>query len=149
MRRRIDDDRIGAGQAVEEALDLVRPDLHGDVLGDRVPTPGGVPARAAGMDEEQLVASDDDLIDLERRAVVEPFDGDAGQGVLVVVVEHVAQPVGIEHGPARQDAVLAVGDERDLVGPARTIRPRSAERTPPAGDAGIRSIMPGWSPRCR
>ena len=119
---------------MEEALDLVRADLHRHVLGDRVPTPGGVPARAAGMDEVQLVARDDDLIDLEGHAVVEPLDGDAGQGVLVVVVEHVAQPVGIEDGPARQDAVFAVCDERDLVD-GGTIRPRPAERTPPAGDA--------------
>ena len=61
------------------------------------------------------------------------------------VVEHVAQPVGIEHGPAGQDAVLAVRDERDLVAAGDSGLASAAERTPPAGDAGIRSFMPGWS----
>ena len=43
-----------------------------------------------------------------------------------MVVEHVGQPVGIEDGAARQDAVLAVGDEVDLRRRAAASRPSSS-----------------------
>ena len=89
------------------------------------------------MDQAELVARHDDLVDLQRRPVVEPLDGDPDERVLVVRVEHVAQPVGIEDGPSGQDAVLAIGDERDLVrdiglGLGRGGRQRPRERHPQA-----------------
>ena len=145
LRRRIDDDRIRAGQAVEEALDLVRADLHRHVLRERVPTPGGIPTRAAGMDEVQLVARDHDLIDLERHPVVEPLDGDADEGVLVVGVEHVAQPVGLEDGPAQTGcSPRRMPRTRPRRGSAGRIRPPAAGRTPPAGGAVSDPSCVGW-----
>jgi len=106
-------DRVRAGQAVEETAHPIGAHLDRDVLLRCAGSPFFDAAGFAGVDEPDLVARDDDLVDDHRGAAIESFDGDAQQLVLVVVVEHVAQPVAIEDGPPRQDAVDAESHEVD------------------------------------
>ena len=71
--------------------------------------------------------------------------------VFVVLVEHVAQPVAIEDGPAGQDAVLAVGDEIDLAAPTAISASGAADCRADGrvkasrSRRGIRSLMPNAS----
>jgi hypothetical protein len=52
---------------------------------------------------------------LHRAAVGEPLDEHVHELVLVMVVEHVGQPIGGHPKPAREEAVLAVRDEVEVV----------------------------------
>ena len=99
------------GSAWKKPRTWYGPILMGEVLGHRAMAARRVAARALWRGPGRSRRGDHDLRDLEGSAVVEAFDGDAGQQVLVVSVEHVGQAIGVEHRLAGQDAVLAVGDE--------------------------------------
>ncbi len=93
----------------------------------------GIAARPRGVDEEQVVARDEDLLELDPGAVVEALEEDVAEDVLVVLVEHVRQSVGRHADEAGQEAVLAVRDELQLL----------AGRTGRAGRAGLGRLRPG------
>jgi hypothetical protein len=65
------------------------------------------------VDQQELVASDEDVANLYRTFVGEALDEDVDELILVVVVEHVGQPIGGEVHDSREDAVLAIGHELD------------------------------------
>ena len=70
-----------------------------------------VSTRPGSVDDQDLVARDDDFVDGHRLATIEAFHTHTDERVLIVTVEHVTEPIGIEDGLAEEDAVLAVGDE--------------------------------------
>jgi hypothetical protein len=77
------------------------------------------------MDDEQLIAADEDLGDLHAAIPGEAFGEDVDEQVLVVLVEHVGQAIGGQLDQARQDAILAVGHELEVAGrpaPGRRVR---------------------------
>ena len=76
-----------------------------------------------GMDQQELVATDEDLAHLDRALAGQALDEDIDELVFVMLVEHVGQAVGAELHDPRQDAVLSVGDELDLLA-----RPRGFTR---------------------
>jgi hypothetical protein len=68
------------------------------------------------MDQHQLVATDEDLADFGGGPLGQALDQDVDEEILVVVVEHVGEPVCLHPDHARQDAVLSVRHELDLLG---------------------------------
>lgn len=72
-----------------------------------------VPAWTGRMDQQQLVATNEDLADLHGALVGQALDEDVDQQVFVVVVEHVSEAVRCHSNHAGQDAILAVRHKLD------------------------------------
>ena len=75
---------------------------------------GSIATGTRGVDEGQLVASDEDLGDDHRTAAREPFGEGVDEDVLVVVVQHVGQAGAVEADAAGQALVRRIRDELDL-----------------------------------
>ncbi len=73
-----------------------------------------IAAGPRGVDEWQLVATDEDLRDDERAAVGKPLGERVDEHVLVVGVQHVGQAGAVEPDAAGEPLVRGVGDEVDL-----------------------------------
>jgi hypothetical protein len=106
-------DRIGSGEGMEVAADLVWPDLHLKRVLPRSVTALDVATRPDDLDEEKFVTSNKDLAPLNDMTVDETFDENVHKGVLVVIVQDVGEAGGCESNPSGQNAVLGVGEEID------------------------------------
>ena len=104
------------------------------MLSRAVPPPGITPGRA-GMNQQDLLAADLKLADLEGVLVLESLDENVRQLDDARVVEHVAEPVCRQGNLSRQDAVLGVHDDIDETGRRRRLRWRRVERAASAADA--------------
>ena len=108
-------ERVRGRHRVQVAADMERSGLHRDRVRPRPEAPVADAPRSAGVDREQLVAADDDRAHLEDPAV-EPLHRHVDELDLLVFVEQVGQPLGVEADVAVEPAVLRVGDELDLGG---------------------------------
>lgn len=121
------------GQRVQIAADPVRAQLHRQWMQQRPAATAGFATWTRGVDEQDLVAANLDLLCLEGTSVPEPLDHDVNQLDLVVLIEQVGHAIGGKVYPARQHAVLGVGDEVDH-GVPRTSRIQEGD-----GISGFRS----------
>jgi hypothetical protein len=90
---------------------------------------------AGGVDKQKLVSADEDFPHLHRTFAGKAFDEDVDELILVMVVEHVGEAVRGELHDSRQDTVLAVGDELDLLARAGRVAWRSRHGRDHGGSA--------------
>ena len=121
------------GQRMQVAADLIRAQLHRQRMEHRPAAPASFATRTRRVDEQDLLATNLDLPRLEGTGVAEPLDHDVDELDLFVLVEQVGHAIGGQAYPARQHAVLGVGDEVDH-GVPNTRRIREGD-----GVAGFRS----------
>src|SRR5215210_330906 len=95
------------------AADDIWPGLGDDRMLSRPMPPPWITAWPAGVDQQDLLATDLKIADLERVLVLESFDENVRQIDDLSVVEHVAEPVRGQSNPSREDAVLGVHDDVD------------------------------------
>ena len=111
---------------MQVAADLVRAELHRQRMQQRPAATAGFATWTRRVDEQDLLATDQDLLCLEGTGVPEPLDHDVHELDLVVLVEQVGHAIGGQPDPARQHAVLGVRDEVDHAGAAHEPSPGRA-----------------------